>query len=146
MTDLPVNIDSSYADDALLPGRKIHQQHHDVLHALHNLLRGRTPGAANGFATLDAAAQLVAAQLPVRRVRVTTGAIAAGATADVVCAFAAFADLSYTAPMPGIEDASGSLRVDAIVARAVGSITARVRNTDGINARTGTLHVLAVHD
>lgn len=37
MTELPVNVDSAYADDATHPDVKIHQQHHDFLHYLYNL-------------------------------------------------------------------------------------------------------------
>jgi len=35
-TNLPVNVDASYPDDAANPGRKLHQQHHDAVHALTN--------------------------------------------------------------------------------------------------------------
>lgn len=35
-TDLPVNVDSSYTDDATHPDVKLHQQHHDELHYFHN--------------------------------------------------------------------------------------------------------------
>lgn len=33
---LPVNIDTTYADDATQPGVKLHQQHHDTIHAFVN--------------------------------------------------------------------------------------------------------------
>lgn len=36
MTDLPVNVDTAYADDATHADVKLHQQHHDALHFLYN--------------------------------------------------------------------------------------------------------------
>ena len=61
---LPVNIDTTYPDDPDQPSRKIHQQHHDSLHGFYNLFEGKTPGAANGVATLGADGLVPAAQLP----------------------------------------------------------------------------------
>lgn len=46
MSDLPVNIDATYADDGGDPSVKLHQQHHDAIHALYNALAGASPGAA----------------------------------------------------------------------------------------------------
>lgn len=46
MTDLPVNIDTSYADSGTDATVKTHQQHHDAVHALYNNLAGATPNAA----------------------------------------------------------------------------------------------------
>jgi hypothetical protein len=43
MSDLPVNVDSTYSDDAGDASVKSHQQHHDALHGLYNDLAGASP-------------------------------------------------------------------------------------------------------
>jgi len=43
MTDLPVNIDTTYADDGGDASVQIHQSHHDTLHGLFNAIDGATP-------------------------------------------------------------------------------------------------------
>lgn len=53
MSDLPVNVDATYEDDAGDPSRKIHQQHHDSVHALYNELKGTTAVSAALRAKLD---------------------------------------------------------------------------------------------
>lgn len=35
-SNLPVNIDTAYSDDAVDPSAKIHQQHHDLIHRVVN--------------------------------------------------------------------------------------------------------------
>lgn len=40
---LPTDIDADYPDDPARPGRKIHQQHHDILHAQFNVWEGIDP-------------------------------------------------------------------------------------------------------
>jgi hypothetical protein len=45
--NLPVNVDSAYADDATHPDVKVHQQHHDVVHEFVNLWDDAAPG--DGF-------------------------------------------------------------------------------------------------
>lgn len=79
--------------------------------------------------------------------RQTTGSVPAGGTADVVVTWpTAFTDANYTAPLPAVVDAANDLVVDRLVAQAAASITVRVRNTDTLNAATGTLHAIALHD
>lgn len=51
MSDLPTTIDSSYVDRN--PADKLHQQHHDSVHALHNELKGTTGVSAALRAKLD---------------------------------------------------------------------------------------------
>ena len=43
MTDLPVNIDTTYADDGGDASVQEHQAHHDSLHVLFNAIDGATP-------------------------------------------------------------------------------------------------------
>lgn len=53
MTTLPTDIDTTYSDEGG-SSRKLHQQHHDILHALNN-----SKGVALGIAALDAAGDVV---------------------------------------------------------------------------------------
>lgn len=54
MSDLPVNIDTTYDDDAGDASVKAHQQHHDALHAVYNDLAGASPDLASlGIAADD---------------------------------------------------------------------------------------------
>lgn len=50
MPDLPVDIDTTYPDDADRPDRKLHQQHHDALHARYN---EGAPDSLDGQTTSD---------------------------------------------------------------------------------------------
>lgn len=52
MSDLPVNIDTAYDDDSIRPGTKLHQQHHDVLHAFYNNHRNSPDSPAEILAAL----------------------------------------------------------------------------------------------
>ena len=48
---LPVNVDTTYPDDALIPSRKLHQQHHDLIHdAINALTAAYDAAVAAGFA------------------------------------------------------------------------------------------------
>lgn len=47
MSDLPVDIDATYANDAGDASVELHQQHHDALHALYNDILGATPAGAS---------------------------------------------------------------------------------------------------
>lgn len=81
--------------------------------------------------------------------RVTTGAIAGGATADVTLTWTtAFADANYTVTAEVVEGtaAMNTLTVRKIVSVTAAAVVVRVENQDGLNARTGTLHVIAIHD
>ena len=59
MADLPTNIEASYGDRSA--GDRVHQQHHDQIHAFVN-----SAGAPDGVATLDAAGLLPETQVPDR--------------------------------------------------------------------------------
>lgn len=59
MTTLPTNIDATYPDDPNDPSVKLHQQHHDTLHALNNSV-----GQADGLAQLGSDGLLLEAQRP----------------------------------------------------------------------------------
>jgi len=65
MTDLPVNIDSTYADDGEDASVQEHQEHHDTLHALHNAIDGASSDPSSvGLAALDGATFTGAVLLP----------------------------------------------------------------------------------
>lgn len=54
MSDLPVNIDTTYADDGGDASVALHQQHHDAIHALYNEISGATPDPNSvGLASTD---------------------------------------------------------------------------------------------
>jgi hypothetical protein len=91
-------------------------------------LRGGTPGLSS-----------------VRHARASTGSIAGGATGDVTISFSGFADTNYTA-LGQVEETNGELQVRGITARTASSMTVRVANRNTLMARTGTVHVLAIHD
>lgn len=83
-----------------------------------------------------------------RSLRVTTGSVAGGGSVDVTVTWPTpFADSNYTA-VASIEEgtAGDSLRVRKVVSRAAGSVTVLVANSDALNARTGIVHVIAIHD
>lgn len=84
----------------------------------------------------------------IRTKRVTTGSIAANATAMVVVTWGTpFADTAYTAVVVVLEgQLAATLKVEKIVAQTASSVTARVVNSDALTARTGTLHAIAIHD
>jgi hypothetical protein len=85
---------------------------------------------------------------PTQGARASTGAVGASGTASVVVNLpAAFGDTNFTA-VASVEDDGGgdTLRVRRITARTAGSVTVLVSNSDALNAQTGTVHVLAVHD
>lgn len=59
MTTLPTNIDAAYPDDATRPGLKAHQQHHDLIHTLFNLLGEETATNVLFKSIIDAAGDLI---------------------------------------------------------------------------------------
>ena len=78
--------------------------------------------------------------------RVTTGSVAASGFANVVCTLpVAMSSTAYTVTA-SVEDSNGDLQVRAITARTTTDVTVRVQNTNALNARTGTVHVLAQAD
>lgn len=79
--------------------------------------------------------------------RVSTGSIAAASSADVTLTFGgtAFADTNYTATAT-VDESTGLLQVTAIKTKNAGSIVVTVKNLDTVNALTGTLNVVAIHD
>lgn len=84
----------------------------------------------------------------VRTGRASTGSLAGGASASIAVPFpVAFADTNYTASATVAEGTAGdSLRVLKILSQTAGSVTVLVINQDTLNARTGAVHVLAIHD
>lgn len=83
----------------------------------------------------------------IRTARASTGSVAGGGTANVTVNFDAFADTNFTASATVDEGTAGdSLRVLKVLSRMAGSVTVLVVNQDALNARTGTVHVLAIHD
>lgn len=82
----------------------------------------------------------------IKTIRGTTGSIAGSGTVDVQFNFAtAWPDVNYTVSRE-IEDATGELRVLCLISKLVGSVTLRIQNTNAVTARTGTIHITAVHD
>lgn len=82
-----------------------------------------------------------------RTARVTTGAIAGGGSANVTVNFAAFSDTNFTVSAEVEELTAGdSLRIRKVLSRTASSVTVLVANQDTLNARTGTVHILAIHD
>lgn len=78
--------------------------------------------------------------------RVTTGSIAGGGSGSITVTFApVMADTNYTVAVT-VENAANDLRVLVVTAKTASSVTVAVSNSDAINAATGTVHVLAVHD
>lgn len=82
-----------------------------------------------------------------QRTRVSTGSIVANATSSISVSWpvGSFIDTNYSV-FATVEDSNNDLRVLNVTSKAVGSATVRVQNTNGSNARTGTLHVFAIHD
>jgi hypothetical protein len=81
----------------------------------------------------------------VRHARESTGSIAGGATGTVTISFSGFADTSYTVAAE-VEESNGDLQVRGVTARTSSSVTVRVANLNTLTSRTGTVHVLAIHD
>lgn len=98
------------------------------------------------LAELDAEkASAASVGIPPKHARVTTGALAGGASANVVVAWpTAFADDNYTANVDVLH--AGGLIRHRLLARVAASITVRVTNEDSLNAQTGTIHAIAIHD
>ncbi len=87
------------------------------------------------------------ADLGIKGGRVTTGAIAAGATADVVFTWdKAFTDTNYSVSAIVQHDGAGdTMRALKVVAKVAASVTVRVLNPTAA-ALTGTLHVIGIKD
>lgn len=99
----------------------------------------------DALAELDAEKAAAGGSTPKHR-RVSTGALAAGASADVVVAWAvAFADANYTSTVT-ILDAAARIR-GRLLSQVAASITVRVTNEDAVNAAVaGTINAIAIHD
>lgn len=97
----------------------------------------------------DTLAELAAAVGDWRKKRVSTGAIAGGASAEITVTWpTAFADANYTVTTSIVEGTAGAntLRANKIVSKVAASILVRVENVDTLTARTGEIHAIAVHD
>ena len=81
-----------------------------------------------------------------RHGRLTTGAVGASSTADVTITWMfGWGDTNYTL-IPAVEDSTGYLTIVGIKSCAAGSAIVTVKNNDGANPHTGTLHYHAFHD
>lgn len=84
-----------------------------------------------------------------KHARVTTGSIAAGSSAAVTLTWTtAFADASYTVNCSLVEATAGasSLHLHHLESVTAAAVVTRVVNDDTVNALTGTLHCIALHD
>lgn len=84
----------------------------------------------------------------IRTKRVSTGSIAASGEVVVTVTWpTAFADTNYTATVSVLETQDFQT-VRYLKTQGVGlaSIDVRVRNDDALNARTGTIHAIAISD
>lgn len=84
-----------------------------------------------------------------RRKRVTTGSIAGNASAAVTVTWdTPFADTNYTVVCAVQEAVAGTstLRVHHIESITAAAIVVRIVNDDTLNAKTGTVHAIAIHD
>lgn len=78
--------------------------------------------------------------------RITTGSITALTTTNVTYTWTtAFADTNYTVNASVLE-ANGELEVVGIISTSTTTVVVAVKNTNVSTARTGTLHVMAMHD
>ena len=78
--------------------------------------------------------------------RQTTGSVAANLSTTITIVWPTpFPDANYSAVV-AIEEAFGDLRDPRIVAKVAASINVSVTNVSAVNARTGTVHAMAIHD
>lgn len=97
--------------------------------------------------TLSESTGLAASRLKMRPV--STGSVAGGANVAISIAWTtAFEDTNYTVVVSIIEATAGlsSLRVHHIESKTASGIAVRVVNDDTLNAKTGTLQAIAIHD
>lgn len=83
----------------------------------------------------------------IRVQRLTTGSVGGGATKDVVVNWSpVFVDNNYTV-VTAVVSPNNRLRVVRLpLTPLAGSATTRVINDDTLNAETGTIHAIAIHD
>lgn len=114
----------------------------DELNAAVALLQDKATAATD--AELSSSVASLAAKTTAGRV--TTGAIAgAGSVAVVLTLAAAMPDLNYTVAA-AVEDVNFDLSVRSVVSKTTTQVTVEVVNNNAVTARTGILHVIAVHD
>ena len=78
--------------------------------------------------------------------RAATGSVLGAANATVaVTLVPPMADTDFTVSA-AVLDAANNLRVLNVVSQTASTVTVRVNNSDAINAASGTVNVLAVHD
>lgn len=85
----------------------------------------------------------------VRTKRVSTGAVAGGATVELTVTWTeAFPNADYTVSAAVSEPTAGTstLTVRRLVSQTASQVVVRVENADTLNPRTGTLHLIAVAD
>jgi hypothetical protein len=80
----------------------------------------------------------------------TTGGIPPSTSANFVATLpgVAFPDTNYTVLVTMVDGGTGTsvLQIAAVLALTTTSVTVRVTNPDTVNNRSGTIHVLAMHD
>lgn len=110
-----------------------------------------TLSARNNSTGLNAsasAAALTALAARFKTQRVTTGSIAGTSSAEVTVTWTqAFADTNYTVAVDVVEGTAttDTIRILKIVSFSASQVVIRVHNDNG-TARTGTLHLTAIHD
>lgn len=79
--------------------------------------------------------------------RVATGNIGAGVTSSITVTWdTAFPDTNYTVVAVIRELGTNNLEVENLAAHLASSVEVRVRNRDGINGHSGTVHAIAIAD
>lgn len=81
--------------------------------------------------------------------RVTTGSIGGGGTAAVTITWATpFSNANYTVSAAVVEATATTLtlRVHHVESVTAAAVVVRIINDDAVNAKTGTLHVIATQD
>lgn len=81
--------------------------------------------------------------------RVTTGSIAGAATAAITITWASpFADANYSVSAALVEATAttATIRIHHVESISAANVVVRVVNDDAVVAKTGTLHVVAIHD
>ena len=81
---------------------------------------------------------------PVASVTASTGSVAAASTTTVAVAWPTALSDSVYVVVASVEDSSGDLRVLSIASKTASQVVVRVQNTSVVQARTGSLHLVAL--